>query len=40
MLINDNDECIYYDLAGKRVSKPEHGIFIRINGQNRDKIAM
>ena len=40
LLINDNEESIYYDLGGKRVLKPEQGIFIRVTGEKREKITM
>lgn len=38
-IIEDAGEAVYYDLRGVRVANPEHGIFIRVQGNKATKIV-
>jgi hypothetical protein len=35
-----SDDDLIYNLQGQRVKNPDHGIFIRVNGKNTQKIRL
>lgn len=38
--VADDEETVYYDISGRQVSNPSHGIYIRIRGGSAEKVVL